>query len=162
MSPVVLVLLIIVAFVIILRWMLSDLNRYYVELDDDNLCLAVVQKVRLPFNEIRAIIIGLPDKMTSGVELNKYLNHSLWQVALAERRRVLLIVNDDRFIMQMNIHWDKNGTELMLMFADLNDKRVIVNHVYTDEQTEVLKRPRWNRTYQNNEIESAFRDVTAS
>lgn len=149
----------VVTFVIIMRWGLREANCYFARLDERNLHFGLINRTTLPFSEIQAIVIGLPDKMTSAVNLNKYFNPSLWQGALAERRRSLLIVNCDHSIMQMNIHWNKNGTELMRMFVETNDGKVLVDYPYSDEQAELLKRPKWNRILRSFEIENAFRDV---
>lgn len=161
LSRTVLIPFLIVSSIIIMLWMLSEVNRYFTALDDENLHFGLIRQTTLPFSEIQAIIIGLPDRMTAVMNLSKYLNYSSWQVALAARRRALLIVKSDHSIMQMNIHLNKNGTGLMRMFLDSNDEKVLIDYAYSDEQAELLKRPKWNRIRRSSDIENAFRHVRA-
>jgi len=152
--------LLIITFAVIqvsfILYILKIQNRYFVVIDDKNIYFGKKKETKLPFNEITALIIGLPEKMTSALNTNKHLNRGLWSSLVIERERALLIINRDGSIMQFNIHKFKNGTKLMTAFVDINRDKLITDYQYNDEQTEILRQPRWNTLCRSIEIEQAF------
>jgi hypothetical protein len=136
-------------------------SGYYVTIDDANIYFGRKKEIALPFREITAIITGLPEKMTSTLNANRYLNPEVWASLITERKRALLIINRDGSIVQFNIHKNRNGTSLMQEFANRNRHKTITGYDYDDAQIEPLKWPRWNRLCRSIKIEKAFGDVRA-
>ena len=153
--PILVIIFVVILFFFI-RFMLKNSNGYYVTIDDKNIYFGRKKEITLPFNEIAA---GLPERMTSAINLNKYLNRRSWLGLVAQRKRALLVINRDGSIIQFNIHSNKNGTSLMGEFAHRNNNKMIVDYTYDAKQIEILKWPRWNKICRSFEIEKAFGDV---
>ena len=132
------------------------MNRLFVSIDNENIYFGRNRHIKLPFDEILAIINGLPEKMNSTMVANKYLNHGLWLNMVARRKSSLLIINKDYSIIQFNIHDNTNGTELMELFINRNIEKFVMDYEYDNEQVEVLKNPRWNNIFKSPRIENAF------
>lgn len=164
MSRTVVIPLIIIFFMIILICLFIHLrknsNRFYVSVDDENIYFGRKKETKLPFDEILAIINGLPEKMNSTMSANKYLNYGLWLNMVATRKSSLLIVNKDFSIIQFYIHDNTNGTELMEAFIKKNSSKFILDHEYDNEQIDVLKNPRWNNILKSPRIKNAFCNIT--
>ena len=134
-------------------------NRFFVSIDNENIYFGRKKKAKVPFDEILAIINGLPEKINSTMVANKYLNHGLWLNMVAKRKSSLLIINKDYSIVQLNVHDNLNGTELMEAFINKNNEKFIFDYEYNNEQIEVLKNPRWNKILKNRRIENAFCNI---
>lgn len=131
-------------------------NWFFVSIDNKNIYFGRNRQTKLPFNEILAIINGLPEKMSSTINANKYLQHGLWLYLVNKRKNSLLIVNKDYSIVQFNIHNNINGKQLMEMFINKNNEKFIINYEYDKEQIEVLKKIKPNQIQRSARIKNAF------
>ena len=131
-------------------------NWFFVSIDNENIYFGRNRQTKIPFTEILAIINGLPEKMSSTINTNKYLNHGLWLYLVNKRKNSLLIVKKDYSIVQFNIHDNINGKQLMEMLINKNNNKLILNYEYDNEQIEVLKKIKPNQIQRNARIKNAF------
>jgi len=131
-----------VFWIFFMRW---EFDRWYFKLNDSALVAGKHENKVYPLQSISRIIPGLPEQVHPVVALNKFTNPGIWNKAIEQRKRGLLVQFHDGRMLPLHLHSCVGGTKVMNTLINRCLDQLDLDYQYAPEETKSLQWVNWNR-----------------